>query len=105
MSNPVTHAFFFGRALAETLSEKLEESLTTALSELGRFDAQQRENLRQFVEEVQIKAEREMSQSNYTETGHSSDGQSADLQETIDDLRAEIATLKANLKAYRVQIY
>jgi curli biogenesis system outer membrane secretion channel CsgG len=105
MSNPVTHAFFFGRALAETLSEKLEESLTTALSELGRFDAQQRENLRQFVEEVQIKAEREMSQSNYTETGRSSDGRSEDLQETIDDLRAEIATLKANLKAYRVQIY
>jgi oligoendopeptidase F len=105
MSNPVTHAFFFGRALAETLSEKLEESLTTALSELGRFDAQQRENLRQFVEEVQIKAEREMSQSNYAETGHSSDGRSEDLQETIDDLRAEIATLKANLKAYRVQIY
>jgi curli biogenesis system outer membrane secretion channel CsgG len=103
MSNPVIHAFFLGRALAETVSEKLEETLTNTLSELGRFDAQQRENLRQFVEEVQIRAEREMAQGNYTSNGNSNAQESADLQETIDDLRAEIATLKSQLKAYRVQ--
>lgn len=57
-NNPVTNAFFFGRALAEVMSEKLEESFTSAMSDLGKFDAEQRENLRQFVEEVQLRAER-----------------------------------------------
>jgi hypothetical protein len=103
MNNPVIHAFFLGRALAETVSEKLEGTLTNTLSELGRFDAQQRENLRQFVEEVQIRAEREMSQGNYSSKVGSNAQESSSLQETIDDLRAEIATLKSQLKAYRVQ--
>ena len=102
MSNPVIHAFFFGRALAEILSEKLEESATNALSEIGKFDAQQRENLRQFLEEVQIRAEREMSQGDYSSAGASGEA-SEDLQATIDDLRAEIATLKSQLKSYRLQ--
>ncbi|MEL7421308.1 MAG: DUF6825 family protein, partial [Cyanobacteria bacterium J06555_3] len=56
--NPVTNAFFFGRALAEVMSEKLEESFTSTMSDLGKFDAEQRENLRQFMEEVQLRAER-----------------------------------------------
>lgn len=102
MSNPVIHAFFFGRALAEILSEKLEESATNALSEIGKFDAQQRENLRQFLEEVQIRAEREMSQGDYSSAGAAGEA-SEDLQATIDDLRAEIATLKSQLKSYRLQ--
>ncbi len=102
MSNPVLHAFFLGRAFAEVLSEKVEESLTEALSELGKFDAEQRENLRQFIEEVQLRAEREAAQGNTTTTTTPADnGSSVDLQETIDDLRAEIARLKAELKNYR----
>ncbi|WP_107670213.1 DUF6825 family protein [Cyanothece sp. BG0011] len=102
MSNPVLHAFFLGRAFAEVLSEKVEESLTEALSELGKFDAEQRENLRQFIEEVQLRAEREATQGTTSTTTTTTDnGSSVDLQETIDDLRAEIARLKAELKNYR----
>ncbi|ACB49669.1 unknown [Crocosphaera subtropica ATCC 51142] len=103
MSNPVLHAFFLGRAFAEVLTEKAEESLTNALSELGKFDAEQRENLREFIEEVQLRAEREATKGNTstTTTTTTDNGSSVDLQETIDDLRAEIARLKAELKNYR----
>ena len=101
MSNPVIHAFFFGRALAEVLNEKLEDTLTNALSELGKFDAEQRENLRQFIAEVQVRAERDTSQGVAATSGADA---SADLQETIDDLRADIARLKTELKAYRQQV-
>jgi hypothetical protein len=100
MSNPVIHAFFLGRALAEVLSEKLEDTLTNALSELGKFDAEQRENLRQFIAEVQARAEQDTSQGAASSSGADA---SADLQETIDDLRAEIARLKTDLAAYRQQ--
>ncbi len=101
MSNPVLHAFFLGRAFAEVVSEKLEESLTNTLSELGKFDAEQREHLRQFIEEVQARAEKEVTQGNTSTTTTTTDnGSPVDLQETIDDLRAEIARLKAELKNY-----
>lgn len=104
MSNPVIDAFFLGRALAEVLSEKVEESFTNALSELGKFDAETRENLRQLIEEVQARAQKQASQTTYTDTtsvGYNSSQE--DLQETIDELRAKIARLKAELKNYRDQ--
>ena len=103
MSNPVIHAFFFGRALAEVIGEKVEETFTNALSELGKFDAEQRENLRQFTNEVIERAEREIAKENIgTGNGATSDDSdsSEDLQETIDELRAEIARLRAELKNY-----
>jgi hypothetical protein len=102
MSNPVVEAFFFGRALAEVLSEKLEDTFTNALSELGKFDAQQRERLRQFTEEVKARAEREAQQQTTESSLSTSPGTSSpqDLQETIDELRAEIARLRAELKNY-----
>ncbi|BAP17135.1 DUF6825 family protein [cyanobacterium endosymbiont of Epithemia turgida] len=102
MSNPVLHAFFLGRAFAEVLSEKIEENFTNALSELGRFDAEQREQLRQFIEEVQTRAKVDVAPEKTVNTTHSEDFP-IDLQETIDNLRAEIARLKAELKIYRVQ--
>jgi len=64
-NNPVTNAFFFGRALAEVMSEKLEDSFTSAMSDLGKFDAEQRENLRQFMEEVQQRAEQSVGSTSY----------------------------------------
>jgi methyl-accepting chemotaxis protein len=115
-NNPVTNAFFFGRALAEVMSEKLEESFTNAMSDLGKFDAEQRENLRQFMEEVQSKAERASGttvypgSSNNNSSGTSSyvgfnidtsSTNSEDLQTMLDQLRAEIATLRTELKKYR----
>ncbi|GFE71193.1 DUF6825 family protein [Chroococcus sp. FPU101] len=103
MSNPVIQAFFVGRALAEVLGEKLEDSLTNALSDLGKFDAEQRENLRVLIEEVQARAERQAAQGAYTDDGVRSNKSSVDLQETIDELRAEIATVRSELKKYREQ--
>lgn len=104
MNNPLVHAFFVGRAAAEILSEKLENVLTDALSELGKFDAEAREQLRQFTEQVTERADREME---VATVGRSTtaivpqDSQPADLQATIDDLRAEIALLRAELQRYR----
>ncbi|GAB4527847.1 MAG: hypothetical protein Tsb0014_08830 [Pleurocapsa sp.] len=111
-NNPVTNAFFFGRALAEVLSEKLEEAFTNTMSELGKFDAEQREYLRQFMEEVQLRAEQVKadspeyggsstnSNSSSTSTNFRSD-RPEDLQAMLDQLRAEIASLRAELKNYR----
>ncbi|MBE9114294.1 hypothetical protein IQ249_00135 [Lusitaniella coriacea LEGE 07157] len=107
MSNPVIHAFFVGKALAEIIYEKVEDSLTVALSELGKFDAEQREHLRQFSEEVMARAEREADRSTQdvsTSPSTSPRPQSpSDLQETIDELRAEIARVRAELTTYRNQ--
>ncbi|HEY9858503.1 MAG TPA: hypothetical protein V6D16_03285 [Candidatus Obscuribacterales bacterium] len=104
MSNPLVHAFFVGRALAETLGEQLEHSLTNALSELGKFDAEQREHLRQFTEQVLERAQREeevVMRARSTTAIVPQGSQPTDLQATIDELRAEIAQLRSELKTYR----
>ncbi|NEO97315.1 MAG: DUF2797 domain-containing protein [Symploca sp. SIO2E9] len=106
MSNPVINSFFLGRAVALAVNEILEDSLTNALSELGKFDAEQRERLRQFVEQVQERASRE---AEAAFGGHSDsvmvsvNSTPVDLQATIDELRSEIARLRAELKTYRNQ--
>jgi sulfur carrier protein ThiS len=110
MSNPVVHAFFLGRALAEVIGEKLEDSLTNAMSELGKFDAEQREHLREFIEEVQLRAER-VAVNNNNNSSNASNADNTpvnidlnnprDLQAMLDRLRAEIASLRAELKQYR----
>ena len=43
MSNPLVQAFFVGRAIAEVINERVEVALTDALSELGKFDAEAKE--------------------------------------------------------------
>ena len=102
MSNPVTDAFFLGRALAEVLNEKIEDTLTNAVSELGKFDAEQREHLREFLAEVEARAQKNKDTQGTTVSTAETESP-ADLQETIDDLRAEIARLKSELKNYRTQ--
>jgi molecular chaperone GrpE (heat shock protein) len=91
-----TDSFFIGRALAQAITDKFSETITIGLSELGKFDAEQREKLKAFTQEVLARAEQE------TGNGHNSSGTATpDLQETIDDLRAEIARMRAELQRYR----
>ncbi|MDX1976541.1 MAG: hypothetical protein SFT94_02610 [Pseudanabaenaceae cyanobacterium bins.68] len=94
MSNPVTHAFFIGRATAEALIEQIEDQITDLLSALTKYDAEQRQKIREFVAVVQEKAAQ-------AEGSVVADNPSHDLQETIDYLRAEIAQLKVELQIYR----
>jgi polyhydroxyalkanoate synthesis regulator phasin len=96
MSNPLTRAFFIGRATAEAIIEQLEDTLTDALSAFGKFDAEQREKLRTFTEIVIEKADQAVG-----ETVTKPPTQDVDLQEVIDKLRAEVANLRAELQEYR----
>ena len=98
MSNPTLQAFFLGRALATAIGEKVEEAISTGISGVGRFDAEQRERLHQFVEDVFEQAQ--SSQANVSsETSDAGSGE--DLQATIDNLRAEIAQVRVALQQYR----
>ncbi|MDB9466319.1 hypothetical protein PN480_00090 [Dolichospermum circinale CS-1225] len=102
MSNPLVQAFFVGRAVAEVINERVEVALTDALSELGKFDAEAKEQLRQFTEEVMARANRAAESSATGKTTNSSSGaDSLDLQAEIDELRAEIALLRSELQKYR----
>ena len=102
MSNPLVQDFFVGRAVAEVINERVEVALTDALSELGKFDAEAKEQLRQFTEEVMARANRAAESSATGKTTHSSSGaDSLDLQTEIDELRAEIALLRSELQKYR----
>jgi len=104
MSDPLVHAFFLGRATAEVLYEQLEASLTNAMSELGKFDAEQREHLREFTEQIierANRAEAAATQGQASTVTAPSDSQPTDLQAEIDQLRAEIAQLRSGLQNYR----
>lgn len=104
MSKPPVHAFFVGRAVAEALYEQLETALTHTLSQLGKFDAEQRENLRQFADRVMERATREAESALQTRPSSSSttpNESPADLQATIDELRAEVALVRSELQRYR----
>jgi uncharacterized membrane protein YccC len=101
MSTPsMLEAFFVGRALANALSEQVEHLVTDGLSQLGRFDAEQRENLRKFAEDVFERARQAEAQMSHLDAS-TTDTSSEDLQETIDNLRAEIAQVRASLQQYR----
>lgn len=103
MSNPVVQAFFVGRAIAEVVSERAERTLTDALSEWGKWEAEARENLRQFTEEVVERANRAAANADsgvYTTT-YTTGETPGDIQANIDDLRAEMATLRSELQRYR----
>lgn len=102
MSNPLVQAFFVGRAVAEVINERLEVAVTDALSELGKFDAEAREQLRQFTDEVIQRANRAAEAANVDQPATGQPGsESGDVQTTIDELRAEIALLRTELKKYR----
>ncbi len=56
-------AFFVGKALAETILERAGGALADALGELSRFDANTREEMRAFQDEVMGKAREDMRKS------------------------------------------
>jgi tripartite-type tricarboxylate transporter receptor subunit TctC len=104
MNNPLLNAFFIGRATAEVLSETLEHRFTDVLSSISRFDAEQREQMRQFIQQVLERAEFDATRAQTQSTPNSSPSTASspsDLQETIDELRAEIAQLRSALQVYR----
>jgi polyhydroxyalkanoate synthesis regulator phasin len=103
MTKPVLNSFFVGRALAQSLNDKLGETVAYTLSELGKINAEQGEKLRQFAQEVIERAERETAAAGGNTTTVSADGRRVDVQETIDDLRAEIARLRAEIQRHRHQ--
>ena len=103
-SNPLLHAFFIGRAIAEIANEQMEKAIADSLSALGTFDAEQRDRLREFSEEVMARAAQAEAAAGgtgstaTTATATSTNTESEDLQTRLDDLRAEIAELRSNLK-------
>ncbi|PSB02567.1 DUF6825 family protein [Merismopedia glauca] len=105
MSDPVLRAFFLGRALAQAVGEQIEATVTNGLSELAKLDAEQRERLRQFSQQVMEKAARDVegaaSSSGSSTTTSPFGSSNGDLQVTIDELRAEIARLRTELQLYR----
>jgi len=102
MTSPILHAFFVGRALAETINEGAERLMTDTLSNLGRFDAEQRESLRQFTEQVIARAqEAELTMGTAVADESSTATMGQDLQATIDTLRAEVAQVRVALQQYR----
>ena len=103
MTKPILNSFFVGRALAQSLNDKLGETLTYTLSELGKINAEQGEKLRNFAQEVIDRAARETTNAGGNTTTVAPNGQTIDVQETIDDLRAEIARLRAEIQAHRHQ--
>jgi hypothetical protein len=128
-NDPLLRAFLMGRAAAEVLTEVAEKALTEVLSELGKFDAEQRVNVRNFVEQVNQRAEVAMGQvqsqagvdqtvghgaaasghngytnPGYTNPGYTNPSRGSDLQATIDDLRAEIAAVRTELQRYRATL-
>lgn len=98
MSNPTLQAFFLGRALATAIGEKIEEAFTSGMSGVGRFDAEQREWLHRFVEDVFEQAQSSQVDISSEPAGAES---SEDLQATIDNLRAEIAQVRVALQQFR----
>ncbi len=103
MTKPALNSFFVGRALAQSLNDKLGETLTHTLSELGKINAEQGEKLRNFTQEVLDRAARETVNAGGNTTTVTADGRRVDVQETIDDLRAEIARLRAEIQRHRHQ--
>ncbi len=102
-----TKTLIFGRVAAEILTEKANRAATELLSELGKLDAERREAMREFIDEVNIRANTVQANTTESKAAQSNAAQSSnslsesDLQATIDDLRAEIAATRNELQRYR----
>ncbi|KAK9810878.1 hypothetical protein WJX73_005046 [Symbiochloris irregularis] len=79
-SRSVLDAFFYGKAFAEVVNERLGTLADEALVKFNKADAERRQAVREFLEQP-----------------------SPDLQETVDELRADVAATRAQLTAYRAR--
>jgi polyhydroxyalkanoate synthesis regulator phasin len=101
-------AFFVGRATAGGLLEKLEDAVTDLLSEVGKREADWRDQLREFTEAVITRADAEQAEamadlSSESRSYATSRMATADVQRTVDELRAEVARLRSELQRFRNQ--
>jgi len=108
VSDPLIRAFFIGRAAADMVFEGLEESLTDVLSEVGKFESEQREKLRAFTENVieranqqEVRAAEDLADAVNAAQQPTGATEESGLQEIIDGLRAEVAQLRSELQRYR----
>ncbi|XP_024519753.1 uncharacterized protein At4g13200, chloroplastic-like [Selaginella moellendorffii] len=62
-SREILNAFFLGKAFADAVNERVTSAVGELLSQLGRQQAQQQKEIRQFQEEVEVRARESMSQS------------------------------------------
>lgn len=102
MNTQIKELLALSKAFAEVFNEKVEESVANILSDVAKFDAQTREQLKEFALEVKNRAQQvETENSSYNGTISVRSETVVDLQEFLDELRAEIARLKAELNNYR----
>ncbi|KAL3147919.1 hypothetical protein ABBQ32_002629 [Trebouxia sp. C0010 RCD-2024] len=127
----VLEAFFLGRAFAEAINDRLGAALGDLLSEFGKADAERRQFWKEFEAEVQDRASAALSKatqsSKYTQrqlpenatlprttTGapigpvptrrgqqQTSSASQRLLQESVDDVRAEVAAARSELQRFR----
>ncbi|EFN50711.1 hypothetical protein CHLNCDRAFT_142594 [Chlorella variabilis] len=118
-SKNILEGFFIGRALAETVNERLGAALGDALAEFGKWDAETRQAIREFQEEVMERAQREMlaaagaSDASSSAAGGGSGGGSSvglggaaaapDLPALVDELRAEVAATRAVVQQLKLK--
>lgn len=119
-SRGVLEAFFYGRALAEVVNERLGAAAVQLFSEVGKFAAEFDDNLRDLQMEVQRRAQMELSlsaglplappstsmngasgRSSSAQGGGGAAEEAADLREIVDDLRAEVAAARAQVQQYK----
>ncbi|KAH7619054.1 hypothetical protein Ndes2526B_g06004 [Nannochloris sp. 'desiccata'] len=102
-------AFFIGRALAETVNERLGSVVGDAVAEIGRIEAELRRSIQDFQDEVMFRAQKEMAASAGGDGSSMMGGGSGnkndknrgalvappDVAECVDNLRAEVASARA----------
>jgi hypothetical protein len=118
---PILQAFFIGRALAEIVNERAGAAFENFLAEVGKTTAELAKSLEQLPAQVVARAEKEMSESlqqggNQSSLVSSSGGRTnklsssnkrsnngspelnRDINQAVDDLRAEVAAARASAR-------
>ncbi|KAL0019954.1 hypothetical protein WJX79_005092 [Trebouxia sp. C0005] len=91
----VLEAFFLGRAFAETVNDRLGAALGDLLSEIAKADAERRQAWKEFESAPTGPVATSRSQP------QNSSASQLLLQETVDDVRAEVASARAVLQQYK----